>query len=116
MQIQELGLITERMMQVSKLLFNMGSKRGPVAHAKLRPGLGGNCMLPHQRFSLQKNHGDFYLFSCIRDTTHSTELLHSEEPITQFGRIAFELIWFIDLHFGLSNSPLTRGQLLQLVS
>ena len=78
----------------------MGSKWHPVTYAKLRPGLSGNCTPPCQRFPLQKHHGNLDLFGQIRDTTHSTDLLHSEKPITQFGRVAFQLIWFINLHFG----------------
>ena len=115
MQIKELGLISECVMQVPEFLFNMGSKRWPVTHAKLHPGLRGNCMPPHQRFPLQKHHGNFDLFGRIRDTTHSSELLHSEEPIIQFSRVAFELIWFISFHFGPSYHFWTRGWLLSLV-
>ena len=76
-------------MQVSEFFFNMGSKCCPVAHAKLCPGLGGNCAPAHQRFALQEHYGNLDLFGQIRDTTHSTDLLHSEDPITQFGRVAF---------------------------
>ena len=112
MQIQELGLVTERVIQFSKFLFNMGSKRRPVTHAKLSPGQSGNCMPPHQRFPLQKHHDNLDLISLIRDTTHNAELLHSKEPITQFGRIAFKLTWFVSFHFGPSNSSWTHGWLL----
>ena len=103
-------------MQVSKFLFNMGSKRCPVAHAKLSLRQSRNFMPPCQHFPLQKHHSNLDLFSQVRDTTHSTELLHSKEPITQFGRVAIELIWFVNLHFGPLNSFWTRGRLLWLVS
>ena len=102
MQIQKLGLVTHKMhmMQVSEFFFNMGCKRQPVAHAKLHPGLSQNCAPPHQCFPLQQHHGNFDMLSCIGGTTHHTELLHSEEPITKSSRVALELIWFIYLHLG----------------
>ena len=64
---------------------------------------------------MQEHRGNLDLFDQIRDTTHSAELLHSKEPINQFGRVAFKLIWFIDLHFVPLYSPWTRGWLLRLV-
>ena len=93
----------------------MGRKRRPVAHAKLRPRLGGNCMPPCQRFPLQQYHGNFHLFSHVQYTAHRTELLHSEEPITKFSSIALNLIWFVYLHLGPPYCSWTRGWLLGLM-
>ena len=57
-------------------------------------------MPPRQRFPLQQHHGNFHLFSPVQYTAHRTELLHSEELITKFSRVALELIWFVYLHLG----------------
>ena len=93
----------------------MGCKHRPVAHAKLRPRLSENFTSPRQHFPLQKHHGNFHLFSRIRDTAHHTKLLHSKKPITKFSRVALELIWCIYLHVGSPYCFRTRGWLLGLM-
>ena len=64
---------------------------------------------------MQEHYSDIDLFVRVRNTTHSTELLHSEEPIAQLGSIALKLIWFVYLHFGPSYGPWTSSWLLLLV-
>ena len=100
MQIQQLGLITQRVVQISEFFFNVSRKCRPITHAKLRPRLRGNCAPPRQRFALQQHDGNFHLFSGIRHTAHCTELLDSEEPITKFSSVSLELIWLVNFDLG----------------
>ena len=103
------------MVQISEFLFNVSRKRRPIAHAKLCPRLRGNCAPPRQRFALQQHDGNFHLFSTIRHTAHRTELLDSEQPITQFNGVSLELIWLVDFDFSPPYRSWAYSRLLSLM-
>ena len=102
-------------MQISEFFFDVGRKHWPVTHAKLCPRLRGNCAPPHQHFPLQQHDGNFHLFSRVQYTTHRTEVLNSEEPITKFSRISLKLIWLVYLHLGPLYHSWACGWLLGLM-
>ena len=102
-------------MQISEFFFDVSRKCRPITHAKLRPRLRGNCAPPRQRFALQQHDGNFHLFSAIRHTAHCTELLDSEQPITQFSGVSLELIWLVDFDFSPPYRAWAYSRLLSLM-